>query len=117
MRHIVGSVLVLVTVAFLGGCAGGKAAGAKAPAAPHLSVAMDDETSRALLGDDDTAVGTTTLTSATFVLARPATVIASPPGVKPQPEELVGDEEPEAAPIRTWGAPPSDVDGIPTNRE
>lgn len=113
MRQVVGSALVLVAVAFLGGCAGGKAAGAKAPSAPHMSVAMDDATSRALLGEDE-AVGTTTLTSAT-VFAQPATVLGSLPGMTPRPEEVIGDEPP--APIRTWGAPPADVDGIPATRE
>ncbi|MBX3225933.1 MAG: hypothetical protein KIT84_29845 [Labilithrix sp.] len=108
MRHV-SSALVLVAVAFLGGCAGEKAA-AKAPIAPHMSVAMDDATSRALLSDD-VAVGTTTLTSATIVVAPKEASLSAGPA----PEETIDDEEP--MPIRTWGIDPTEVEGIPTNRE
>jgi hypothetical protein len=119
MRNGVTCTVVFLAVAFLGGCASKEIVAAKAPAAPHISVAMDEETKRALLGEEEEAgrdpygfdwvgpVGTTTLTSAELYVA--------PKEAKPQ--ELP-NERGSMSVIRTWGAPDAtDVDGIPTTRE
>jgi hypothetical protein len=119
MRNGVTSSVVLLAVAFLGGCASKANVAAKAPAAPHISVAMDEETKRALLGEEEAdgadpygfdwtgPVGTTTLTSADLYVA--------PKEAKPQ--ELP-NERGSVSVIRTWGAPDAaDLDGIPTTRE
>lgn len=117
------SVLVLVAVAFLGGCASKENVAAKTPA-PHISVAMDEETHRALLGlvedDDSGPVGTTTLTGADIYLA-PATSAAPATSVSStaaDDAQALPDERGSLSVLRTWGdAPPTEVDGIPTSRE
>lgn len=116
MRNLVGSILVLAALALQAGCAAEKAP-AKAPTAPHMSVAMDDETSRALLGEDlagGDAVGTTALTSAIFIVPAKPTAREATPQAGPLPEETVDDE---VATARTWGVDPVEVEGIPTRRE
>lgn len=117
------SVLVLVAMAFLGGCASKENVAAKTPA-PHISVAMDEETHRALLGlvedDDSGPVGTTTLTGADIYLA-PATSTApatSASSAAADGAQALPDERGSLSVLRTWGdAPPTEVDGIPTSRE
>lgn len=121
------SVLVLVAMAFLGGCASKENVAAKTPA-PHISVAMDEETHRALLGlvedDDSGPVGTTTLTGADIYLAPAATSATSAaPATSASSTAADGaqalpDERGSLSVLRTWGdAPPTEVDGIPTSRE
>ena len=117
MRNGVTCTVVLLAVTFLGGCASKEIVAAKAPAAPHISVAMDEETKRALLGEEPApldlfadppeAVGTTTLTSAElYVAPKPGVAVALP------------EERGSTSVLRTWGAPDvSEVDGIPTTRE
>jgi hypothetical protein len=108
MRQVIGSA-VLLAMTFLVGCAGSKQGdAAKAPVAPHISVAMDEETQRALLGEDDLPVGITTLTGADFAIS-PAAATPAPIDSTPESVGLVPI-------VRTWGASP-DVDGIPTSRE
>lgn len=108
MRHGISSA-VLLAVAFLGGCASKPVA--KTPAIPHFSIAMDVETQRALLGEDDeVAVSTTTLTSAELLevpLAKESAKEAAP-----LPDDRGSLSSPDV--LRTWG---TDVEGIPTARE
>lgn len=107
MRHGISSAVVLLAVAFLGGCASKPVA--KNPSIPHFSIAMDIETQRALLGeDDDVAVSTTTLTSAEVV----EVPLAKESAAAPLPDDRGSLSSPDV--LRTWG---TDVDGIPTARE
>lgn len=113
------SAVVLLAVAFLGGCASKANVAAKAPAGAHISVAMDEETHRALLGmtdDEELAsgpVGTTTLTGADLYLAPVAA--KESPAAAPQ---ALPEERGSLGVLRTWGvAPPTEIDGIPTSRE
>lgn len=117
MRNGVTCTVVLMAVAFLGGCASKETVTAKAPVAPHVSVAMDEETRSALLGEDSSdpygfdwvgPVGTTTITSAELEVA--------PKQATPQ---ALPNERGSMSVIRTWGAPdaPTEIDGIPTTRE
>jgi hypothetical protein len=117
MRNGVACTVVLLAVAaFLGGCASKETVVAKTPAAPHISVAMDEETQRALLGEESSdpygfdwvgPVGTTTLTSAELPVA--------PKQATPQ---ALPEERGSMSVIRTWGAPDlTEVDGIPTTRD
>lgn len=122
MRNGVTCTVVLLAAAFLGGCASKGNVVAKAPAAPgsaraSVSVAMDEETQRALLGEDTSdpygfdwtgPVGTTTLTSAEL----PVTPKQATPQALPE-------ERGSMSVVRTWGAPdaPAEIDGIPTSRE
>ncbi len=94
MRHI-GIVGACLLSAFVGGCAGARSVAVHAPSKTiaHVSVALDEATSQALLdGIDDEMVGTTTLTSADL----PST-----------PDALSTPPATEAC----------DVDGIPSTRE
>lgn len=124
MRNGLSSAVVLLAMAslsfsFLGGCASKATVTAKSPA-PHISVAMDEETHRALLGlgDDDAnaPVGTTTLTGADLYIA-PAPAAPAPVAAA-APLASLPDGRGSLGLLRTWGtAPPSDIDGIPTTRE
>jgi hypothetical protein len=115
MRNGVTCTVVFLAVAFVGGCASKANVAAKAPAAPHISVAMDEETKRALLGEEPApqdlfadppgAVGTTTLTSAELY-------------VSPSAPQALPEERGSTSVIRTWGPPDAaDVEEIPSTRE
>jgi hypothetical protein len=102
-----------MALASLVGCAGAKTT-AKGPESlpPHLSVAMDDETARALLADDDLMpVSVTTLTGADFYVTVPMKDVVTSAADLPNERGPVNI-------MRTWGVDPVDPpNGIPDTRE